>query len=521
LIRTHWAANPEESRASLQGRLTLLWKIMFWAYVVLLGAQYFLWNVANLGGPRPAYQNGIYAAGVGGLALMAFIWRGLLVRRELPLRWLNFIDHFYSAGSGVVLGGAALLAYNYPPSHYVSLIYAYIAVFARVIVVPSSGPRTLVNSIETFLPIVIAAIILAAEVNLLAPGPVYAIGATLLGAVAILLATTGSDLIYGLRRQVSAAQQLGAYKLERKIGEGGIGAVYLAHHIMLRRPTAVKALLPERIGADTIERFEREVRAMSQLSHPNTVHVYDYGRSPDGLFYYAMEYLGGGIDLERLVKKFGPQPSGRVVQILTQVCGALGEAHENNIIHRDIKPANIMLCERGGMPDIVKVVDYGLVKEIAGDGGESQQVILGTPAYVAPEAITDPKSVGPACDLYALGAVGYFLLTGRRVFEAKTSVEMCIQHVTATPQPPSKVASIHVAPELEAIIMRCLQKQPAERFGSAAEMAEALRALPATKDWDLPDARAWWKEFKAHEQEEAVASSMSTLTITVDLGQRG
>jgi serine/threonine-protein kinase len=422
--------------------------------------------------------------------------------------------------SGAALAMCACLAYNYPPSQYVSLIYAYIAVLARAIVVPSSGPRTLLLSTLMFIPVVIASVVLGATGDQFMPGWVFAIGGMLLSAVAVVLATVGSDIIYGLRRQVSAAQQLGSYKLERRIGEGGIGAVYLAHHIMLRRPTAVKLLLPDRVGADNLARFEREVQHMSQLTHPNTVAVYDYGRSPDGVFYYAMEYLGGGIDLENLVRRFGPQPNGRVAQILAQVCGALGEAHESNIIHRDIKPANIMLCERGGMPDIVKVVDYGLVKEITQDRQDSQQVILGTPTYVAPEAVTDPASVGPAGDLYALGCVGYFLLTGKRLFEGKTAVDICIQHVTAKPKPPSEIATLYIQPELEAILMKCLQKKPADRFASAHEMAEALRALPEAKDWDLPDAKLWWREFKAREQADLAASSLSTLTITVDLAKR-
>jgi serine/threonine-protein kinase len=232
-----------------------------------------------------------------------------------------------------------------------------------------------------------------------------------------------------------------------------------------------------------------------------------------------MEYLGGGIDLEKLVHDHGPQPNGRVAQILAQACGALSEAHDNRLIHRDIKPANIMLCERGGMPDIVKVVDFGLVKEIASDKDNSQQV-LGTPAYVAPEAVTDPSSVGPACDLYALGAVGYYLLTGHRVFSGKTAVETCIQHVTTEPRRPSEVSAVYIDPALETIIMRCLKKKPSERFASAAEMADALRALPPARDWDLPEAKTWWRDYKAKEHSGAVASSMSTMTITVDLGHR-
>ncbi len=522
MIRTPWgASNEEESRAYLQVRMTLLWKIMFWAYVVLVAMQWFMWDFFKVQpSRRPWGQDYIYVSAGTALTFMAIMWRGVLVRRTLGVDALYRLDKIYSSGSGTVLAAAALFASNYNPSHYVCMIYAFIALFTRAIVMPSDGRRTLVASVLMLAPMVAAAFVLGfiGEKTTVMPGPVFAVGAVILAAVALMLATTGSDIIYGLRRQVSAAQQLGSYKLGRKIGEGGNGAVYLAHHIMLRRPTAVKLLLPDRVGADNLERFEREVQHMSQLTHPNTVAVYDYGRSPEGHFYYAMEYLGGGIDLENLVRNHGPQPNGRVAQILAQVCGALSEAHENQIIHRDIKPANIILCQRGGMPDIAKVVDYGLVKEIAGNSGTSAQVILGTPAYVAPEAVTEPDSVGPAGDLYALGCVGYFLLTGKRVFEGKTAVDICIQHVTAAPKRPSEVASIAVQPELEAVLMKCLAKKPEDRFASAAEMAEAIRALPATKDWELPEARLWWDEFRA---EETAGNGATGLTITVDLGGRG
>jgi eukaryotic-like serine/threonine-protein kinase len=519
LLRTQLGGtNEEEARAYLQSRLMLLYKLMFWSYVLLVAGQAVLWTTSNLP-TKPRHQNAIYVAAVSALLLMAVLWRIFLLRRRLSFTALHFLDYFYALGSGIVLGVCALFAYNYPPSHYVTLIYAYIAVFARTIIIPSSGRETIVAGSMLFAPVVVAAIALGAVGhNLMAPGHVFAIGATLLSVVAIVLAAAGSEIIYGLRRQVSAAQQLGSYKLGRKIGEGGNGAVYLAHHIMLRRPTAIKLLLPDKVGSENLERFEHEVQHMSQLTHPNTVAVFDYGRSPDGIFYYAMEYLGGGIDLENLVRKHGPQPSGRVAHILAQVCGALGEAHDKQIIHRDIKPANIILCVRGGMLDVAKVVDYGLVKEITASGGPSQ-VILGTPAYVAPEAVTDPEHVGPASDLYALGAVGYYLLTGKRVFEGKTAVDICIQHVTATPRTPSEAAGSYVQPELEMILMKCLAKKPGERFASAVEMAAAIRALPPAKDWDLPDAELWWREFQA--QEEVLTGETSTMTITVDLGRRG
>ncbi|MBS1120123.1 MAG: serine/threonine kinase [Deltaproteobacteria bacterium] len=513
------ATTEEESRANFQGRLTVLWKFMFWAYLILVAAQWVLYELLY---PeiRPVYQSAIYVIGTGSLAGIAVIWRAILLRQRLSAGKLYALDLFFAAGCGAVLASVTLLAYDFPPAHYTCFMYASFTVSTRAIIIPSSGRWTALTAIATLSPMVCAALVLSIFVTVGAPGPVFFVGATVLSGVAVLLATTGSRVIYGLRRQVNAAVQMGQYTLERKIGEGGMGAVYRAHHIMLRRPTAVKLLLPDRVGIDNLERFEREVRHMSQLTHPNTVAVYDYGRSPDGVFYYAMEYLGGGIDLELLVRRHGQQPAGRVAHILIQVCGALQEAHQNNIIHRDIKPANIILCERGGMPDVAKVVDFGLVKEITSEAGNSSQVILGTPAYVAPEAITAPDTIGATADLYALGAVGYYLLTGRRVFEGKTSIEICIQHVTATPTPPSKLPAIHVPPELEAILMRCLEKRPEARFASALEMATALRALPATNDWDESAAQHWWTEFRRVDEETLAKSQTPTLTITVDLGQR-
>jgi serine/threonine-protein kinase len=335
--------------------------------------------------------------------------------------------------------------------------------------------------------------------------------------VVILLAAAGSEIIYGLRRQASVAQQLGSYTLGRKIGEGGMGVVHIAHHDMLRRPTAIKQLHRNRLGEEHLLRFEREVRAMSQLTHPNTVAVYDYGRSFEGTFYYAMEYLAG-INLHELVMRHGKQPAERVRQILIQVCGALQEAHDRGIIHRDIKPANIILCERGAMPDVAKVVDFGLVKEIAADTGASTQIILGTPGYVAPEVVTDPSTIGPGADIYALGCVGYFMLTGRKVFDGGTPLELCIAHATKQPVPPSEVAGTTVPAELEAIVMACLAKLPSERPASANALAERLRAVGELGDWDEARALAWWEKFRPRESVDT--SALQTATITVDVGRR-
>jgi serine/threonine protein kinase len=311
--------------------------------------------------------------------------------------------------------------------------------------------------------------------------------------------------------------RLGRYTLDSKIGEGGNGAVYRAHHELLRRPTAIKLMRPDRVDAETLDRFEREVQHMSQLTHPNTVAVFDYGRSPDGVFYYAMEYLDG-IDLENLVANHGPQSGDRAVAILTQVCGALQEAHNRGIVHRDIKPANIILCERGDVPDVAKVVDFGLVKEITPHGDPNQTGrIFGTPSYLAPESMTAPELVGPASDLYALGAVGYFLVTGKPVFEGKNALDVCIQHATAIPVPPSQHVP-GIAPALEALLLRCLAKEPKDRPSSARELAALLREVPLAGTWSEAEAAQWWRDRKAGPLPSV--STTGTLTITVDIAAR-
>ncbi|HEX8114031.1 MAG TPA: serine/threonine-protein kinase, partial [Kofleriaceae bacterium] len=480
-----WRTGPsdDEGRGYLQARMTLYSRLMFWSIVALLvflTAMYEIYPAI-----KPRHNDVIFIGATIALGVMAILWQGVLVRRVVSVRTLYALDVVYASGIGGSFATGALLASDLRPAGYTTLIYAAFTVFMRAIVVPSSGRRTAVVSLLVFVPMWTTAAILAVETTQEVPAPAFVVGALVLGVVPILLASVGSNIIYGLRRQVSAAMQLGQYTLDSKIGEGGNGAVYRAHHALLRRPTAIKLLLPDRVGADNLDRFEREVQHMSQLTHPNTVAVFDYGRSPDGVFYYAMEYLGG-IDLEHLVERFGPQPSGRVVHILVQVCGALHEAHAARLIHRDIKPANIILCERGAVLDVAKVVDFGLVKEITRDTGASTQVVLGTPAYVAPEAVTDPDHITPAVDLYALGAVGYFLITGRPVFEGKTAVDVCIQHVTQPPQPPSELG-IAIAADLEAVLMRCLAKQPAQRYPSAAALAEALEALPPAGDWRKAD----------------------------------
>ncbi len=293
-----------------------------------------------------------------------------------------------------------------------------------------------------------------------------------------------------------AAKELGQYQLEVKLGEGGMGVVYRGQHRMLRRPTAIKLLHPDKTTDEAIARFEREVQLTCQLNHPNTIAIYDYGRTPEGIFYYAMEYLEG-VNLDALVARHGRQPAGRVIHILRQVCGSLAEAHEIGLVHRDIKPANIVLGRRGGEADVAKVLDFGLVKAIDAKKESSLTsvgAVLGTPLYMSPEAIEAADQIDGRSDLYALAAVGYFLLTGTPPFEGRSVVEICMHHARTPPQPPSERLGEPLAADLEAVLLKGLAKQPAERFATARDLADALAACQDAADWTRQAAEAWWRE---------------------------
>ena len=327
-----------------------------------------------------------------------------------------------------------------------------------------------------------------------------------------------------LREQVRAALQLGSYTLIEKMGEGGMGVVYRAKHTMLRRPTVIKLLPREKVDEQSLQRFEREVQLTSQLNHPNIVSVYDYGRSASGVFYYAMEYLDGAT-LQDVVELDGPQPAARVVRILDQVAAALAEAHAVSLIHRDIKPANIMLVEQGVRPDVVKVLDFGLVKELGPvDGAMLTRTgtITGTPMYFSPEALKDPDSIDGRSDLYSLGAVGYLLLTGQDVFTGTTIAEVCSAHLHHNPKRPSERIERSLSVDLETLILRCLAKDPADRPQDARALRIALQACTDVGDWTDQDARAWWEQYRSaigiHRQDKVKPRSGSTLAI--DLARR-
>jgi hypothetical protein len=387
-------------------------------------------------------------------------------------------------------------------------------IVVRAAIVPSSGLRTLLIGLG-------AAAVVTTGQALAAPGTEPNAGFVGLWTMAFAVSSAFvSRVIYGLQQQVLEARQLGQYVLEDKLGEGGMGVVYRAHHAMLRRDTAVKLLQTERAGQENLARFEREVRQTARLSHPNTVTIFDYGRTPDGTFYYAMELLDGA-GLDDVVAVAGPMPAERVVHVLSCVAGALREAHDVGLIHRDIKPQNIILCRQGGVLDVPKVVDFGLVKELdaAADGVETKaNAILGTPLYMSPEAIKTPAGVDARSDLYALGAVGYYLLTGEHVFHAETVVEVCLKHLGEEPIPPSVRLGAPIPRSLERLVLDCLAKDPAARPQSASELLGRLGEA-GTPSWDAERARAWWEAHGAAVRSRRVASQPvtgSARTLAVD-----
>ena len=327
------------------------------------------------------------------------------------------------------------------------------------------------------------------------------IAAVLLGLVTI----TSLRTILRLRRQV---EKVGPYRLVARLGHGAMGVVWEARHALLRRPTAIKLLAPGVEGERALARFEREVQLTAGLTHPSTIAIYDYGRTADGVFYYAMELLRG-INLLQLVSLDGPIGPARVVHLLRQACGALSEAHAAGLIHRDIKPANLMICVYGGIPDFLKVLDFGLVKDVgaverprqgdaaagAADASLSQDgSLLGTPLYMAPEGMTSPSEVDARADLFALGAVGYFLLTGHSPFPGRTAIEVFKMERQGPPPPLSSAAPKSVPASLDELIGRCLSFSREERPASAEALDAMLEACAVAPAWKIEDARAWWQD---------------------------
>ncbi|MCG8467240.1 MAG: serine/threonine protein kinase [Gemmatimonadetes bacterium] len=483
--------------------------------------------VAALGLDPTAGPGDLMASNLLAVALVAvlggvWLWlaRGRPSRRALVL--------IESLGTVAIILDYAYLIWLGPDplGRFFMLPLAGFALTLRAALVPSPAGRTIwVGTAGVAIAVVtVLGIAVAPEADvILAAGAdrIEGIWTTTLGVGFIVVTVVTSSVIYGLRKAVHSAKRLGQYEITRKLGEGGMGVVFQADHVLLQRPTAIKVLRPELAGQETIDRFEREVRQTSRLEHPNSVYIYDYGRTSDGQFYYAMEYLDG-VDLDELVRASGPLPDGRVVLILRQAAEALAEAHAMGLVHRDIKPANIMLCDRGGVPDTVKVLDFGLVKSSdRRDAGLTRaDTILGTPHYLAPEAMRGAADIAAPADIYALGASAYFLLSGRPMFEGDSAVEICSLHLTEDPPPLAERVGRPIEPALEAIIGRCVTKKPETRFADGAALAEALAEL-GPLDWSRAAARRWWDDADSLVPTVGDDAMASESQLDIDLDARG
>jgi len=319
---------------------------------------------------------------------------------------------------------------------------------------------------------------------------------------AAVVATIPGKIMHHISRRLREAQEMGSYQLIELLGQGGMGEVWRARHRLLARSAAIKIVRPEMLGSGDatvgkliLRRFEREAQATAALSSPHTIRVFDYGMTDEGTFYYVMELLAGR-DLESLVKEFGPVPASRAVFLLRQVCHSLADAHARGLVHRDIKPANIFVCRMGLEYDFVKVLDFGLVKFNSRNAGQTlmtlEHTTTGTPAYMAPEIILGEANVDRRADVYAVGCVAYFLLTGQLVFEADTPMKMMLQHVQAEPIPPSQRTELPIPRELDELVMACLQKDPDKRPQNAEELFN-LANRQTCDGWNFAIASAWWE----------------------------
>ncbi len=366
------------------------------------------------------------------------------------------------------------------------------------VLVPNTARRTaVVVTVTALMPVLVTGVASAFNPALsLAHTWIMYVQYAVWGAIGVGIAVYGAAQATLLRKEAFEAKQFGQYRLVRKLGHGGMGEVHLAEHRLLRRPSVIKLIRPDRRhDPRTVLRFEREVRMLATLTHWNTVEVYDYGHTPDGTFYFVMEYLPGQ-DLQRMVDAHGPLPPGRAVFLLAQVCRGLREAHGVGLIHRDIKPANVMACRRGGLTDVAKLLDFGLVQAPDDAPDEDSKltregVVMGTPAFLSPEQAT-ARPTDARTDIYSLGGTAFYLLTGRAPFEREKAMEVVAAHI-AEPPPDPRSVRLEVPADLAAVVLKCLAKAPADRFATVRDLETALLACGCAGDWNEDRAAEWWK----------------------------
>jgi serine/threonine-protein kinase len=389
---------------------------------------------------------------------------------------------------------------------FLGLSWVSVWVLFFTVVVPTRPRRALLAALASVssVSVVIGLMIASGSTSFrIGPDPFF-FGLVFPYLVVVGMAYIGARVVYQLGTEVKRVRELGSYHLEEKLGEGGMGEVWQARHRMLARPAAIKLMRPSfreneenGIREEAVHRFEREAQVIARLRSPHTVNLFDFGIAGDGSFYYVMELLEG-LDADLLVRRFGPVPPARAIHLLRQLCHSLSEAHSCGLVHRDIKPANIFLCRYGEEFDFVKVLDFGIVGTIPGEGNPGwvrtrEDAIRGTPAFVAPEQATGGKVDGRA-DIYSIGCVAYWLLTGQFVFTSENPAGLIFQHSEKPPVPPSERVNQAIPAVLEAIVLCCLAKNPEDRPQSARELSDRLAQVEGADEWTQERARLWWTE---------------------------
>jgi serine/threonine-protein kinase len=489
----------------VQQRLALLGKTIF----LLAGGFFAVTNSLLLAGgglrvlPMLANQANLWhflAA-----AVMGVVW-AIARLRPWTLQTLGLLD----AGSLVLAGTTLALMAAQPDERQLmaGLFALTVTMMVRAVLIPSTATRTFWLSWLASAPLLIVSAVFHQPVLLPGFAPAFlkaliSVNALLWLTISVTLSTVTSRTIYGLRQQVKAASQIGQYTLEEKIGSGGMGEVWRARHRLLIRPAAVKLVTARELGSAggrdpdlRMRRFEREARATAGLSSPHTVQLYDFGVTDDGTLYYVMELLDG-MDLDAMVDRYGPLPPERAIHLLLQVCASLDDAHANGLVHRDIKPANIVVSRVGSRWDFVKVLDFGLVK-LGGARQSEHSVQLsadnnvsGTPGFIAPEVVLG-TGTDHRVDLYAVGCVAYWLLTGKLVFEGPSAIKVMSDHLHTQPGAPSLRAPAPIPAELDTLILECLEKDPAKRPATARDLQQRLQAIPVEAPWSRERAELWW-----------------------------
>jgi eukaryotic-like serine/threonine-protein kinase len=436
--------------------------------------------------------------------LTFFPWRHMLVLRGIELAMFGAVAcfftylHFTELKLAPLLSGVDAQNHEWIMHQAVSNIAFrwMLLIILYGIFVPNTWQRCLVVvSVISSLPL-LTTFYVCSKCVLMGPHGSSAMFdmAVILG-IGIATAILGSYKISELQRKAFEAKKLGQYNLVRKLGSGGMGEVWLAEHQLLRRNCAVKTIRATQAGDPlTLQRFEREVQAMAGLTHWNSVEIYDYGHAADGTFYYVMEYLPG-LTLQEMVDKNGPLPAARAIHFLRQICAALEEAHGIGLIHRDIKPSNVLVCRRGKVADVAKLLDFGLVQNIASklpdDKLTMHGAVLGSPPYISPEQARGTQQVDERTDIYGLGGLAYFLATGRAPFERDSALETMAAHLHEKVVPPTALQP-NIREDFEAVILRCLEKNPADRFPDVGELDRALAQCALVCQWDADQAEAWW-----------------------------